>query len=88
MLIHNLIHYLYYCIPFEKLLPLESTHMPNLAAGTEWVVHSDGAMLEVDLDVHPLPLPQAPPEAISTPQSSSSVPMLAFAYISGKQSCM
>ena len=35
--------------------------MPNLAAGTEWVARGDSATPEVDLDVHPLPLPHLPP---------------------------
>ena len=57
-------------------------HTPNPAAGTEWAVHCDGAVLEVDLDVYPQPLPRSLPETISTPQSSMGVLMLAFAYIS------
>ena len=69
-------------VPLQPLLLPESMHTPNTAAGTEWVVHSDGAALEVELDVYPQPLPHSSPETISTPQSSMGVPMLAFAYIS------
>ena len=57
-------------------------HTPNLAASTEWAVRCDGAVLEVDLDVYPQPLPRSSPEMVSTPQSSMGVLMLAFAYIS------
>ena len=57
-------------------------HTPHLAAGAKQVVHSDGAALEVDLDVYTEPLPPLSPETISTPQLSMGVPMLAFAYIS------
>ena len=56
-------------------------HTPNLAAGTEWVVCGDGAVLEVDFEVYPQPLPCSSPEMISTLQASMGVPMLAFAYI-------
>ena len=69
-------------VPLQPLLPPESMHTPNPAAGTEWAVRCDGAALEVDLDVYPQPLPRLSPETISTPQSSMGVLMLAFTYIS------
>ena len=69
-------------VPLQPLLPPESMHTPNPAAGTEWVVRCDGAALEVDLDVYPQPLPRSSPETISTPQLSMGVLMLAFTYIS------
>ena len=69
-------------VPLQPLLPRESTHTPNPATGTEWAVRSDGAVLEVELDVYTQSLPCLSPETISTPQSSMDVLMLAFAYIS------
>jgi len=65
-LIHHLCHCLYLCNHFYHRS--QHTHVSNLAAVTEQVACSDGAVLEVDLDVHCQPLLPSLPETISAPQ--------------------